>query len=385
MPFKASYTRYVRIKFTFPALFILSAALLFGGAAYLNQFSFSALIQNTETEQFKLMESIVRFNIKGTIGKALARAELLADVPAIRQALITDNRTQLLKETQTLFEHQNDKYGVAQLQFTRPPHTMFLRVQKPAVFGDDLSSFRHTVVATYAQKKNITGVEISRSGPAMFGVVPFKDRNTVLGTIEVGLDFAPMLDNLKSAYGFDLAFMVNQKMAGQTATLMNKLLLNPENTLGTYFNFHSTDWKRLRYLVNPDQLDNLKEVRNFTQTYQNHVYGVVIVPIQDFNGQTIGSIVAFKDFQASRSSNKNFLVMQLVLGILSVVLLAGIILVVLKGGLLQPLAELTEQLNALAEGNAEADVETQDYPADLQPLATAYQRLKARLFPGDTP
>jgi methyl-accepting chemotaxis protein len=50
-------------------------------------------------------------------------------------------------------------YGVDQFQFHLPPATSYLRVHQPAKFGDDLSTFRKTVVVANQERKVVVGLE----------------------------------------------------------------------------------------------------------------------------------------------------------------------------------------------------------------------------------
>ena len=69
------------------------------------------------------------------------------------------------------------------------PATSFLRVHKPQKFGDDLSGFRKTVVATNTQKTTIMGLERGRAGIGVRGVVPIAHEGSHVGSIEFGLSF----------------------------------------------------------------------------------------------------------------------------------------------------------------------------------------------------
>jgi len=60
-------------------------------------------------------------------------------------------------------------YGVEQFQFHTPPATSYLRVHQPAKFGDDLASFRKTVVATNAEQKTIVASRAASPGWASAG------------------------------------------------------------------------------------------------------------------------------------------------------------------------------------------------------------------------
>jgi methyl-accepting chemotaxis protein len=88
---------------------------------------------------------------------------------AITAAFAAGDRPGLLALTKPIFAELKKSYGVAQFQFHTPASKSFLRLHKPEKFGDDLSSFRHTVVKANADKGLITDEGVGRSGASVAG------------------------------------------------------------------------------------------------------------------------------------------------------------------------------------------------------------------------
>ena len=105
----------------------------------------------------------------------MARAEMIGNLPAVRDIFAKRERERLLAECGPMFEIQKTKYGVDQIQFHLPTAVSFLRLHAPAQHGDDLSKFRPMVVAVNADRVARKGMVIARTGPAIFGVVPMVD------------------------------------------------------------------------------------------------------------------------------------------------------------------------------------------------------------------
>jgi len=141
-----------------PAVILGMVAFALSGLAYSANATFAAQMAGVESEKYALVRSIVEFNIQGAQDRALARAEMLADTVAVRDALATRDRERLLAETQPLFATQRDKYGLEQMQFVTPDNLSFLRVHKPDAFGDDLSTFRPIIVAANQTRANQKGI-----------------------------------------------------------------------------------------------------------------------------------------------------------------------------------------------------------------------------------
>lgn len=135
---------------------------------------------------------------------------LLAQDPEIRAAFAAGDRDRLLALTQDSFAVLKADYGLQQLQFHTPPATSFLRVHKPEKFGDDLSSFRHTVVAANADQTMVSGIESGVAGLGLRAVVPVQGPDgTHIGTVEFGLSVdQSFLDRFHESFGVDAALLL---------------------------------------------------------------------------------------------------------------------------------------------------------------------------------
>ncbi len=79
--------------------------------------------------------------------QATAMSAVVATMPAVQQAMAKGDRAALMGFFGAGFAQLKSAFGVEQFQFHTAPATAFLRVHMPQKFGDDLSSFRKTVVA----------------------------------------------------------------------------------------------------------------------------------------------------------------------------------------------------------------------------------------------
>src|SRR5690606_34737665 len=97
-------------------------------------------------------------------------------------------------------------YGLSQFQFHKAPATSFLRVHKPAQFGDDLSAIRQTIVETNSRQAPVRGVESGVAGLGIRGLVPVRHEGRHVGSVEFGLSFAEAsFETCNTGYGGDVA------------------------------------------------------------------------------------------------------------------------------------------------------------------------------------
>jgi methyl-accepting chemotaxis protein len=136
-------------------------------------------------------------------------------MPQVQEAMAHADRQTLMSFFGPGFTSIKSSYGVEQLQFHTPPATSFLRVHQPEKFGDDLSSFRKTVVEANAKNSTIVGLEGGVAGLGIRGVVPVNLPDRHLGTVEFGLSFGqPFFEQFKKARGVDIAFYLATKEGG---------------------------------------------------------------------------------------------------------------------------------------------------------------------------
>ncbi len=129
---------------------------------------------------------------------AVALSDVIAHQPSIAERFAADDRAGLLAELEPVFKEMKTRYNVEQFQFHSPPAISYLRLHKPEKFGDDLSSFRHTVVEVNTQRKVVQGLEKGVAGLGIRGVVPVEYQGRHIGSVEFGMSFGqPFFDAIK--------------------------------------------------------------------------------------------------------------------------------------------------------------------------------------------
>lgn len=177
-----------------------------------------ALVLVAEMAQRRLGEVLVEREIAaidGTVGaiveaeaeQAAAMASAIAAMPVVSEAFLAGDRGRLLALTGPIFEGLKARgIAVDQFQFHLPPATSFLRVHQPERFGDDLSSFRATVVAANRDRRAVLGLEGGVAGIGIRGVVPIASAGRHLGTVEIGLSIGrSLVEEIGARLGAEVA------------------------------------------------------------------------------------------------------------------------------------------------------------------------------------
>lgn len=368
----------MRFRRDAPSLLIAVATAVLVLTGVVSSWLFSGLTAKVEESQFDAMEAILAFNLEGAESKALARAELIADLPATAKLLAAQDRAGLLTEYGPAFHTQREKHGVDQMQFHLPPATSFLRLHAPDNYGDDLAASRPLVVAVNQEHIPMKASSIAFSGPAIFGITPIADaQGNHVGSFEVGIAFGPLLDNLKLAYGLELTLFVEEDLLNPEGVPSE--VFGDQNRLGKYVKYHSTHWDLMQQLVAANDVARIEEPTRYTRAAFDVPYGVVLVPLRNHNGTQIGIIAVAKDFGASRAAAGQSLVWQTLLALFGIVTLAGATIVVLRGFFVRPLQMISSRFGQLADGEpGDAIAETDMLCEELRELAAQHERLRGK-------
>lgn len=360
---------------------VTSVLVVAGVVAYATSKQFVASIEEAETSQYDLMKKIIEFNIQGLESRALARAELVASLPSVREKFAAGDREGLTAELKTMFEVQRDKFGVDQAQFHVPPATSFLRLNNPKQFGDDLSSFRPIVVAVNGDFVARKGMSISRSGPGVFGVAPvLSPSGKPVGTFEIGGAFGPVLDGIKRAYGLETAMFIDEARLKNAAPDLGGDVYSEKNRMGRFIKFASTNWELLRNLVTDAELSAPSiEDNPYTREAHETPYGVAFAPLRNPAGELIGMIVVAKDFSPTRATLGQSMIWIAVYAVFGAILLAGLVIILVRGAVGRPLATLNARFAALSRGEtAEPLAGAESYYGEISELAEHYEALRTQ-------
>ena len=171
---------------------------------YGNLHDMKTVIRAAELAELRQYAHTIQLNIAAETRMAEAMSALVANLPEVQERFAVRDRdglrTQLLPAYEALAAH----YGVVQFQFHTPPATSFLRLHILEKYGDDLSSFRHSVVAANTQIKPQRGLEVGVGDLGARGMVPVYHQGKHLGSVEFGMSFGPaFFTAFKDSYGVE--------------------------------------------------------------------------------------------------------------------------------------------------------------------------------------
>lgn len=288
--------------------------------------------ENRELESY-YSQALSQLASEGRVAEMMSA--LVANIPDVQQGFAEGNRDLLAEMLVPSFNvlKKNPEYAARQFQFHLPPATSFLRVHKPKKFGDDLSSFRKTVVKTNNDKKAVRGLEKGVAGLGVRGMVPVFNAGQHVGSLEFGMSFGqPFFENFKQQTDIDLSLHL------LTGSQLKKFA-------GTIDDESHLDGAELSKGLD-DLTDVVQHIVNGREA--GHIAG----PIRDFSGKVIGVLEVAMDrsYYAEAISNQRnetlvISVFALLIGIFFSFLLTRMIS--------KPICDVVVALNDIAEGEGD--------------------------------
>ena len=268
---------------------------------------------------------------KGKI--AVMQSELVANLPQVKAAFAERDRAGLLATVEPSYAELKQRYGVKQFQFHLPDARSFLRVHKPKKFGDNLSSFRHTVVQVNDTRKPIHGIEKGVAGLGIRGVVPIESGGRHLGSVEFGLSLGEeLLQTFKQRTGIDATLYVPAESGFKKyASSWQSSIAEDDSALKAAFQGQAAT----------------REV-----DYQDVPYTVYLAPIADFSGKPVAVVELAMDrsqYLEQLAHGRN----TLIAGGVTAMVLGLLVFVWLGRGIVGPLQRAANGMHDIASGEGD--------------------------------
>ena len=222
----------------------------------------------------------------------------------------------------------------------------FLRAWNPEKWGDDLSGFRHTVVAVKESGKPVSGIELGVAGLVMRGIAPVLKDGVYMGSVEFMQGLNSIVKDAAAVKQYEVAIV----MEPEFLSTANALADAPK--VGKYILAVRPD------VVNQAYMKELASVEPAqTQEAQSSAhYFIVSVPIKDFSGTVVGYALVGEHLDVVEhvigESERSLLSQVFIMAVIDVIILAFLIWV-LKIAVSNPIRNLDAVARELAEGDAD--------------------------------
>lgn len=257
----------------------------------------------------------------------------VAGIPDVQRDLARGDRAGLLTLLGPSYQALKNDYAADQFQFHTPPATSFLRLHKPEKFGDDLSSFRQTVVVANNDRRSVRGIERGVAGLGVRGMAPVNYQGRHVGSVEFGMSFGqPFFDQFKKRYGVDVALHVrdNEGFKHFASTLDGEAAAAPAD---------------LQRALKGESIVRYDSLRGAP-------VAIYLRAINDFSGQPVGVVEIAMDRSAYLNAWKQARLGTLV--VVGVAFLLGLgVAYLLTSSIVKPLTATAAAMSNIADGDGD--------------------------------
>lgn len=351
-------------KITIPVL--VSLLITIGILSFLNIREILTNAETIKTERLNGAYQTLEMKIEDQEQSAEEMALLIASLPDVQQMFAAKNREGLIDTLYTVYKSVDRQFNVSEAQFHLPPATSFLRLHKLDKFGDDLSSFRKTVVTVNETHKPVSGLERKDDGYGIYGVVPVFYQDAPVGSFEIGLAFDnTFLQNIKKSTGADYTIFIKNDVAKVGAVL-------DEDT--TFMQLLSTI--ESPPVVNDDikkQVFNSDSSIVTDVTLNGKPYAVMIAPIHDYGGDVVGVVEIIESRAGAITTINNMKRNSITTGILLMLLIGGALWLIIQRNITTPLKQVVSVAQSIADGNTEVSLPENKSRDEIATLTNAFR------------
>uniref|UniRef100_UPI004047E874 methyl-accepting chemotaxis protein n=1 Tax=Aliarcobacter sp. TaxID=2321116 RepID=UPI004047E874 len=330
-------------KFTTVTVFVTLVMLVIGYLV-LNNYK-NELTKEVYSDVTSELNRLSSFSIESKLDVGISNAISISNDSSIKIALSQNNREQAITALVSLSDNMKKSTPFKNIQVhihTKDSHS-FLRSWKTDKFGDDLSSFRASVVKVNSTKESINTFEVGKAGLSIRSVVPiFDNQNNHLGSLE----FMQGINSVAKDFdknGDAFLLLMDSKLAVEK--------VDDSKILGDYIISQN--------FINKDFLEDSKNI-NFDELLKNSYYisdkyFYTHIDIKDFTGKKLGIALNAKPIDKVQNTIEHTAsIIWIALIILVVALLVSMIfsLINMKRNILSPILTLKKSIDNISENNS---------------------------------
>ncbi len=259
------------------------------------------------------------------------------------QAVAEGDRKYLNNRYVPLFQDVlKPRFGINIFQFHYPPAISFLRIHRPNKFGDDLSRFRTTVVQVNREHKPVSGLEVGKYGPSLRVVCPLSYQGKFIGSVELGTDYAEILQVISSSMNTSFAVAVKSGILEKAGFKLDGAIIEKNGE-----KFYAFSDEQVRQLINRIELSS--QIHMVKLDDMNLVCAAM--PLHDFSGKEIGHVFFAFDITNELAAISQNILTTIIFLIFVVVLIGSLLYFVLTKGVFTPLADGIHLAETIAQGD----------------------------------
>ncbi len=293
-------------------------------------------------------------NIKRVAKKALGEASFYASLEDTKNAYLKFHETNDIQKGSKILDESIKPLIIEQekllnkkikIHFHLPPARSFDRMWTDKR-GDELSSFRKTILKISETKAPVIGIEAGRAGLVIRGLAPIFHNGKYLGDVE-------SIYNMGTIYKVtnrdknkeNIALYMNEDLLSITTKFKSSNVnKNSQNVAGYIFVSKSKDFETKNII--PEMIDNGKLKISYFEV-NNFIYATS--PIKDFNGNTIAVMLYQYDITEMKSNLLNLFLILSGIGIFIAIIGVVFMSIITSKSIIKPIERTVAVLKDIVE------------------------------------
>ena len=279
---------------------------------------------------------------------AITNAINIASNFYVIDALVNNDRTLAIKGLNELVKTYKEKTDFKNIQIHI--HTKdiksFLREWMPNKFGDELSSFRHTIKKVKETKEPLTAIEMGVAGMTLRGVAPIIKNGEYLGSVEFIQSFGSIATNAKKDLKASVIFLTDKTHLDLSAGAKDAILAK------------DTALSQKKEVTDMKLFDEIKDLDLASKgaSFSTPTYFVLREELKAFDGSRVGEVLIAKELKVVQSAvldAQYMMIKQILVMALITFFVMGLLVMILKKSVINPIKELKVKSENLASGDGD--------------------------------
>jgi hypothetical protein len=348
-------------------------ALALGGVLALSVHNGREALRQQTHDVLANVSLVTRTLFTRAAGVVIGQAEMLARQPETRAAVAARDRAGLAARFGEGFGYLKAEAGVEILAVQTADLKQLYQAHDPSQFGEDATS-RPILVSTNRSRRGQRGIEMGLAGlAAVHGTAPVMQGDTLVGTLDVGMPLTSMLYAVKNTTGAEIAAVLSTSITGP--------LPGDRRRYGDLVVSEATDGRVFDSVLETVRPNLVKDDVMTQVEVGDDTYGVLITPLLDFSGRSIGVVVGAKRLTPLFAALHQRVLVSLAVSACGLIVCFSVVLVALRGLVVRPLAALAAHVERVADGvDVPAEVPRGGI-AEVERLAAAAARIVAPPLP----
>lgn len=305
--------------------------------------------EDSYAAQSKEMKTVFTEALEAKNSVGITNAINIAKNSTVTDGLVSGDREGTLKSLKSLSKEykEHTKFGNIKIHVHDRDVHSFIRVWKPEKFGDDLSSFRKTILEVKKTKKPLVAIEVGVGGLEVRGISPIISDGEYIGSVEFMQGLNSIATDLEKNFQTDLIIGLDNRFLEHADELQSAPKIGKNFTLAIKED-----------VVNKTFLNELNEAEFDPKagSFNTKNYYVTPVAIKDFSGETVAYAFTAKKLEtveAIISQSEDSLFRQVMIMAVLDAFILGLLIWIVRHAVIEPIENLDKIAEELGKGEAD--------------------------------